>query len=444
MAEQTVTAGRLHRISDEILDALAWTRIGWLVYWSVVGLCFYVWAIAAAAWAYQIYSGFTITGLTHPVMWGFYITAFVFWIGIAHSGTLISAILFLFRAHWRTPVARIAETMTIVAVMTAALFPVIHLGRAWRVYWLIPYPNQRTLWPNFSSPLMWDAAAIATYFLVSLLFWFLDLVPDFALLRDRSRGPAHTLYRGLALGWSGTAGQWRYFRSAYTLLAALVTALVVSVHSIVSWDFAMAIVPGWHSSIFAPYFVAGAILSGLSMVLTLAIPGRELLGIRRYLTDRHLENLAKLIIAVSLILTYSYISEFFFAWLGDDGYARSAFADRATGQYAPLFWLTIVCNSLVPLTFFSSVVRRSAWMLFVASILINLGMWSERLLIIVSSLAHEFNAYSWGTYMPRWPEWTIVLGSSAWFLFWFLLIIGHVPPVPIADMKTRVLEGGDA
>jgi molybdopterin-containing oxidoreductase family membrane subunit len=190
--------------------------------------------------------------------------------------------------------------------------------------------------------------------------------------------------------------------------------------------------------------VAGAILSGLSMVLTLTIPGRELLGIRHYVTARHLENVAKLIIAVSLIVTYSYISEFFFAWLGDDGYARNAFVDRATGQYAPLFWLTIVCNSIVPLTFFSSVVRRSTWMLFVASILINLGMWSERLLIIVSSLAHEFNAYSWGTYLPRWPEWTIVLGSGAWFLFWFLLIIGHVPPVPIADMKTHVLEGKDA
>jgi Ni/Fe-hydrogenase subunit HybB-like protein len=444
MTEQTVTAARLHRISDEILDALAWTRIGWLLYWGVVGLCFYVWAIAALVWAYQIYTGFTVTGLTHPVMWGFYITAFVFWIGIAHSGTLISAILFLFRAHWRTPVARIAETMTIVAVMTAALFPIIHLGRAWRVYWLIPYPNQRGLWPNFSSPLMWDAAAIATYFLVSLLFWFMDLVPDFALLRDRSRGWVHALYRILALGWSGTAGQWRYFRSAYTLLAALVTALVVSVHSIVSWDFAMAIVPGWHSSIFAPYFVAGAILSGLSMVLTLTIPGRELLGIRQYVTARHLENIAKVIVAVSLIVTYSYVSEFFFAWLGQDEYARSAFIDRINGHYAALFWLAIVCNSVVPLTFFSAAVRRSAWKLFVASILINLGMWSERLLIIVSSLAHEFNAYSWGTYMPRWPEWTIVLGSGAWFLFWFLLIFGHVPPVPIADMKTAVLEGHDA
>jgi Ni/Fe-hydrogenase subunit HybB-like protein len=444
VAEYAATTSRLHQISDGILDALAWTRIGWLTYWGIVGLCGFVWSIAAVVWAYQVYAGFEITGMNHPVMWAFYITAFVFWIGIAHSGTLVSAILFLFRAHWRTPIARIAETMTIVAVPTAALFPIIHLGRSWRVYWLIPYPNQRGLWINFSSPLIWDAAAVATYFVVSLLFWFMNLVPDFALLRDRSQGWPRRIYRWLALGWSGTAGQWRYFRSAYTLLAALITALVISVHSIVSWDFAVALVPGWHSSIFAPYFVAGAILSGLAMLLTLAIPGRELLGIRQYVTNRHLERIAKLIFAMSLIVTYAYAIEFFSAWLGDDQYTRTAFATRPAGHYAPLFWISVACNSIVPLTFFFAAVRRSPGKLFAASLLINAGMWSERLLIIVSSLSRDFNAYSWGNYLPRWPELTIVAGSAAWFLFWFLLIIGHVPPVPIADMKEAVLEGHDA
>src|SRR4051812_1863079 len=216
MAGQTVTAARLHRISDEILDALAWTRLGWLVYWGVVGLCFYVWAIAAMVWAYQIHTGFIITGLAHPVMWGFYITAFVFWIGIAHSGTLISAILFLFRAEWRTSVARAAETMTIVAVMTAGLFPILHLGRAWRFYWLIPYPNERGLWINFSSPLVWDAFAIATYFVVSVLFWYLELIPDFAAVRDHSTGWRERAFRRLALGWTGTGREWKHFRTAYS------------------------------------------------------------------------------------------------------------------------------------------------------------------------------------------------------------------------------------
>ena len=442
MSDHAVTAARLQRVSDEILNALAWTRIGWLAYWGAVGLCFYVWAVAAAAWAYQIYTGFYITGLEHPVMWGFYITAFVFWIGIAHSGTLVSAILFLFRAHWRTPIARMAETMTIVAVMTAALFPVIHLGRAWRVYWLIPYPNERGLWVNFSSPLIWDAFAVGTYFVVSVLFWYLELIPDFATVRDHSSGWRQRIFRWLAMGWAGTAGEWKHLHTAYALLAGLITALVVSVHSIVSWDFAAAIVPGWHSTIFAPYFVAGAIFSGLAMVLTLTIPGRYLLGISEYVTVDHLEKLAKLVLTMSLILSYSYVSEFFFAWYKGDPYDRSQYLFRIDGAYAPLFWVTIVCNSIAPLLLFRRSVRRNLTALFVLSLDINVGMWTERLVIIAASLAREFDAYSWGTYWPTLFEWVILVGSAAWFLFWFLLLIGHVPSVPIAETKQHLVARG--
>jgi Ni/Fe-hydrogenase subunit HybB-like protein len=442
--EEPRLRNRLHTITTDVLDTLDWRLSGWLTYWGIVGLCGFVWSIAALVWAYQVYTGLHITGLSHPVMWGFYITAFVFWIGIAHSGTLISAILFLFRAEWRTSVARAAETMTIVAVMTAGLFPVLHLGRAWRFYWLIPYPNERHLWVNFSSPLIWDAFAVATYFAVSILFWYVELIPDFATVRDHSLGWRARIFCWLALGWKGTAGEWKHLRTTYALLAAVITALVVSVHSIVSWDFAAAIVPGWHSTIFAPYFVAGAIFSGLAMVLTLMIPGRYLLGISEYVTIDHLEKLAKLLLAMSLIISYSYAAEFFFARYSADPYDRAEYLFRIRGPYAPLFWLTIVCNSIVPLLLFRRSTRRSLAALFVVSLAINVGMWTERLVIIVSSLAHEYDAYSWGSYWPTLFEWIILVGSAAWFLFWFLLLIGHVPSVPMAETKQHLVSSGVA
>jgi len=440
-ADAATLPDRLHTITTDILGTLEWRLPGWLLYWGAVGLCGFVWSLAAVVWLFQIYTGLHITGMAHPVMWGFYLTSFVFWIGIAHSGTLIAAILFLFRAEWRTSVSRAAETMTIVAVMTAGLFPILDLGRSWRFYWLIPYPNERRLWINFSSPLVWDAFAIGTYFTVSVLFWYLDLIPDFATVRDHSEGWRRRVFRWLAIGWTGTAGEWKHLRTAYAVLAGLVTVLVISVHSIVSWDFAAAIVPGWHSTIFAPYFVAGAIFSGLAMVLTLMIPGRHLLGIAKYVTVDHLERLAKLIVAMSLILTYSYASEFFFAWYRGDVHERAQFLFRAAGPYAPLFWLTIACNSIAPLLLLRRSNRRNPTTLFVISIIVNVGMWSERLVIIVASLGHEYDAYSWGTYRPTLFEWTILVGSAAWFLFWFLLLIGHIPSVPIAETKQHVLSG---
>jgi Ni/Fe-hydrogenase subunit HybB-like protein len=432
-------ADRCHDVTEDAVRMFTWTRVGWLVYWGAVGVCGYAWLVAALFWSHQMSAGLQVTGLAHPVMWGAYITTFVFWIGLAHSGTFVSAILFLCHARWRISIARAAETMTIAAIMTAVLFPVVHLGRAWRFYWLVPYPNERGLWINFSSPLVWDAFAIGTYFMVSVLFWYLSLVPDFALLRDRSAGWPRVIFGRLALGWAATSRQWRSFRAVYGIVAALITALVVSVHSIVSWDFAAAIVPGWHSTIFAPYFVAAAILSGLSMVLTLVIPARALLGAQKQITIDHLENIAKLIVAMSIVVTYVYVMEAIFSLRGNP-YERSTFLLRVSGRYWPLFWTTVMCVSLAPLTLLVRSLRRRLAMLMAVSLIVNVGMWLERFMIIVTSLAHDFDPYAWGTYRPSALEWTIIGGSVAWFLFWYLLLMGHIPPVPIADAKQNLLE----
>lgn len=439
MADLHRTADALQRVNRDILRPLE--RVG-RGYYLAVGAALVVWVAGAAAWGLQIWRGLRVSGLMHPVMWGVYITSFVFWVGIAHSGTLISAILFLFHARWRAAISRAAEAMTVFAVMTAGLFPLIHLGRTWFFYWLIPYPNQRTLWINFRSPLIWDVFAVSTYLTISVVFWYLGLIPDLAALRDRSAGWRRRLFDWLAIKWTGTAREWRHFNGAYLLLAALATPLVVSVHSVVSWDFAMAIVPGWHSTIFAPYFVAGAILSGLAMVLTLMIPARRLLGVEAYITLDHLENVAKLIIVTSLIVGYAYVTEFFFAWYGGNPFERSTFAARASGPYAPLFWLMVACNAIVPLVLFVRAARRNVVVLFVVSLLVNIGMWTERFVIIAGSLSHEFSAYSWGVYTPSIVEWTIFAGSGAWFLFWFLLFIGHVPAIPMAEVKEHLVHGG--
>jgi Ni/Fe-hydrogenase subunit HybB-like protein len=388
------------------------------------------------AWSLQIYKGMQMTGKMVPVMWGAYITTFVFWVGIAHSGTLVSAVLFLFRAQWRSAVSRSAEAMTVFAIMTAGLFPLIHLGRVWYFYWIIPYPNQRGLWVNFRSPLVWDEFAISTYLVVSVLFWYLGLIPDLASIRDASRGGRARIFGWLSLGWRGSAGEWKHYSAAYLFFAALATPLVISVHSVVSWDFAMGLVPGWHSTIFAPYFVAGAILSGLSMVLTLVIPARSLLGLESYITQRHLEQVAKLIILTSLIVTYAYVTEFFFAWYGENFYERGAFLWRAFGYYAPLFWLMVFCNSIVPLCFFFPSARRSTRVLLACSLLINVGMWTERFVIIVSSLSHDHSVASWGRlYWPSWVEWSVAAGSLGFFLLLFLLFIRHLPAIPMWEVK---------
>ncbi|MFQ5723060.1 MAG: NrfD/PsrC family molybdoenzyme membrane anchor subunit [Terriglobia bacterium] len=406
-------------------------------YFSALALVMAVLGVGALAWIHQIYTGLGVAGYHSGVKWAVYITNFVFWVGIAHSGTLISAILYLFRARWRASISRSAEAMTVFAVMTAGLFPLIHIGRPWFFYWLIPYPNQRGLWINFRSPLIWDVFAVGTYFTVSAIFLYVGMIPDLAAARDHTTGLRRHLYNLLSLGWQGTGRQWKHFSSLYLFLAALATPLVVSVHSVVSWDFAVSIMPGWHSTIFAPYFVAGAIFSGLAMVLVLTIPMRKLLNLEQYITVRHLEQVAKLIIVTSLIVTYAYACEFFIAWYSNNPYEQHAFWYRALGGYKLPFWIMVFCNSLVPLTLLFKKMRTSLKVLFVASILINVGMWLERFVIITGSLSQNFQPsyFADRVYSPTWVEIAITAGSFAWFFFWFLLFVKNFPPVPMSELK---------
>ncbi len=394
----------------------------------------------ALAWAYQIFIGIGASGKRHPVMWALYITNFVFWVGIAHSGTLISAILYLFRAKWRTSISRAAEAMTVFAIMTAGLFPLIHLGRVWKFYWLIPYPNQRGLWINFKSPLIWDVFAVTTYFLVSLFFFYLGLIPDIALIRDRSTGLRKTFYSILSLGWSGSSNQWWHYNKAYLLLAGIATPLVISVHSVVSWDFAMSIVPGWHSTIFAPYFVAGAVFSGTAMIIMLLVPLRKAFHLEEYITIYNFENLAKVLIFMSLIITYSYTMEFFTAWYSNNIFEQETFYWRAFGFYKNLFWFMFICNSILPLLFFLKKVRRNIGAVFLIAVFINIGMWLERFIIIVTSLAHDFDPYVWRTYHPTIIDCTITMGGLGFFLTLFLVFVKVFPAVSISETRHSIID----
>lgn len=407
-------------------------------YYIIFFLNLLVLAWGAFAWRYQIVHGMGVSGLMHPVMWAIYITNFVFWVGIAHSGTLISAILYLFRVRWRSSVYRTAEAVTVFALFTAGLFPIIHLGRPWFFYWLLPYPQLGSLWVNFRSPLVWDVFAVMTYMIISMLFFFTGLVPDVAVVRNRTSGWRHRLYGFLAQGWQGTDRQWRHYKAAYLFLAALATPLVISVHSVVSWDFAQSIVAGWHSTIFAPYFVAGAIHSGLAMVITLLIPLRRIFRLDTYVTQTHLENLAKLIILTGLIVGYAYVVETYIAWYSNNIPEWQRFTFQVTGEYAIPFWIMILFNSLVPLLFFIKRIRTSTPWLFGIAILINIGMWCERFVIIVTGLAHEYDPYSWGLYFPTWVDISITLGSFAWFFFWFLLFAKLLPVVSIVEVKEEL------
>jgi Ni/Fe-hydrogenase subunit HybB-like protein len=423
------------QIDRDILQAMR--APGWRYYALVLAdVIVLLWGIYA--WRYQVVHGLGVSGLMHPVMWAVYITNFVFWVGIAHSGTLISAILYLFRVRWRAGVYRTAEAVTVFALLTAGLFPLIHLGRPWFFYWLLPYPQVGGLWINFRSPLIWDVFAVMTYMIISILFFFTGLVPDMAVVRNRTSGWRHKIYAFMAQGWQGTDRQWRHYKAAYLFLAALATPLVISVHSVVSWDFAQSIVPGWHSTIFAPYFVAGAIHSGLAMVITLLIPLRRVFRLDNYLTQDHLENLAKLIILTGLIVGYSYVVETYIAWYGNNIPEWQHFTFQITGEYAIPFWIMILFNSLVPLLFFIKPIRTSTPWLFAIAVLINIGMWTERFVIIVSSLAHEYEPYSWGLYFPTWVDISITAGAFAWFFLWFLLFAKLLPVVSIVEVKEEL------
>ncbi len=408
-----------------------------LIYWLALAVSATCFAVGMGIWAYQIVFGMGVAGIGHPVGWGVYITNFVFWVGIAHSGTLISAVLFLFRARFRSAFNRIAEAMTVIAIMTAGLYPLIHLGRVWRFYYLFPYPNQRLLWVNFRSPLIWDVFAVSTYFAISLIFFYIGMVPDLAGARRYFSGIRGWIYKVLSLGWEGTLDQWKHYRQLYMFLAAFATPLVISVHSVVSWDFAMSIVPGWHSTIFAPYFVAGAIFSGTAMVITLTIPMRKLLHIESYITVNHYENIAKVLLVTSLIVSFSYIVELGLAFYSGNIFEIEVFKYRMTGDYKLFYWMMTFCNVVLPLSLFLRKLRRSIGYLFVLSLLVNVGMWLERFVIIVTSLAKEFIPYSWGTYSPTMVEIGISIGSFGMFFTFFLIFSKVLPVLSMAEIKEQ-------
>ena len=394
-------------------------------------------AIGAVAIAYQISTGVGTWGLNRTVGWAFDITNFVFWIGIGHAGTLISAILFLLRQRWRTSVNRAAEAMTIFAVMCAGIFPIIHTGRPWFAYWMMPYPNFRgPLWVNFRSPLVWDFFAISTYFTVSAVFWYIGLLPDLATIRDKSKSPWRRRIAGLlSLGWTGSYRTWQRYEVVYLMLAGLGTPLVISVHTIVSWDFATALMPGWHATIFPPYFVAGAIFSGMAMVLTLMIIARKLMRLENYITLRHLDAMSKLVIATSGIVGLAYLTEFFTALYSGNPYEQFVFMNRAMGPYAWAYWTMVACNVLVPQFLWFSRVRQTVAAIFTISILVNVGMWFERFVIIVTSLHRDFIPANWFNYSPTVVEVATLLGSFGLFFTCFLLFCRFLPVVAVAEVK---------
>jgi molybdopterin-containing oxidoreductase family membrane subunit len=414
-----------------------WTPGGF--YWLCIAITGLGVLVGAFSWGYQIATGLGVANILHPAMWGSYLTNFVFWVGIAHSGTLISAILFLFRASWRTTISRSSEAMTIFAVCIAGLFPLIHLGRVWLVYWIVPYPNQRNLWPNFQSPLVFDVVAVSTYLTVSFLFWYTGMIPDLATIRDRTTGLKNRIYGFFSLGWRGSNTSWKHYGTAYLLFAALATPLVISVHSVVSWDFALGVVPGWHSTIFAPYFVAGAIHSGLAMVLVLLIPMRKIFRFENLITMQVLEQIGKTIILTGLIVGYSYIVEQFIAWYGGSKAEQAQYVWRMVGYYSWCFWLMIICNAVVPVFLFFKKIRTNLVALFSIGILVNIGMWFERLVIIVGSEAHEYDPYSWGLYpYPSIVEWGILVGSFSLFFFLFLLFAKFLPTIALTEVKEAI------
>jgi len=419
----------------DIIRVLFKPTTAWALGFALATTCM---LIGGYSWFHQITWGMGVAGITHPTFWGVYIVNFVFWVGIGHAGTLISAILFLVRSKWRTGVYRASEAMTVFAVMTAGIFPVLHLGRCWQVYWFFPYPNQRQLWVNFKSPLMWDVFAISTYFTVSAVFFYIGLIPDIAIIRDHSKGLTKKVYDILALGWRGTGRQWRHFMAAYGFFAAFAAPLVLSVHSVVSWDFATANTAGWHSTIFPPYFVAGAIYSGCGMVMTLLIPMTYIFKWHEYINNWHFENLAKMCLLTSAILTYAYGMEYFIGWYSQNPYEQEIFYWRATGPYAWAFWLMVFCNCVAPLPMYWKKIRTNPTLLFIISIFINIGMWMERFNIVISSPAHDFDPATWGGYVPTIVELGVTIGSFGWFFFWFLLFCKTLPAVAITEIKEMI------
>jgi len=423
-----------HAVTDAVSDVVEMkTPKGWLF---VLSIAMFMALILLGSLTDLVGVGIGEWGLNHPVGWAWDITGFVFWIGIGHAGTLISAILFLFRQKWRTSINRAAEAMTLFAVAAALIYPGFHVGRIWFAYWMLPLPNQMQMWPNFKSPLLWDVFAVSTYGTVSLLFWFLGLVPDLATLRDRSTTKLRKIIYGtLAMGWRGSHRHWLTYEKAYMILAGLSTPLVLSVHTIVSFDFAVSVLPGWHTTIFPPYFVAGAVFSGFAMVITLMILVRKAYGLEHLITIRHLENMCKIILATGSLVGYAYGMEFFMAWYSGNIYERFTFINRAFGPYSWAYWTMMSCNVFTPQLFWFRRIRTSIPIMFVMTIFVNIGMWFERFVIIASSLHRDFLPSSWGYFRPQLVDFTTFIGTFGLFLTLFLLFIRFLPAVAISEVK---------
>jgi molybdopterin-containing oxidoreductase family membrane subunit len=422
-------------ITDKIADIVLAHRSG-RPFWIALSIAAVFTVLFIVAITYLFATGVGIWGVNEPVAWAFALTNFVWWVGIGHAGTFISAILLLLRQKWRTSINRFAEAMTIFAVAMAGLMPILHLGRPWFFYWLIPYPDVMNVWPQWRSPLVWDIFAISTYIIVSILFWYMGLVPDLATLRDRARKRWQQVAYGLlALGWRGEARHWQRFDSAYLIMAGLATPLVISVHTVVTLDFSIGNVPGWHSTIFPPYFVAGALFSGFAMALTLAIPLRAIFQLQDFITARHLANMAKIMLACGLIVTYSYLVETFTAFYSADQFERYVVLNRMTGPYAWTYWAVILCNVVVPQLIWWRGVRASPVMLFIIAGVVNVGMWLERFMIIVTSLHRDFLPSSWGYFRPTFWDWATLAGSLGTFALLFLLFVRFLPAVSMSEMR---------
>src|SRR2546425_3364234 len=426
------SARRISAMNEDLLRPLF--EPSWR-FWLLVAVLGSIVATGLGTWAYQMFTGFGVTGINNPIFWAFYITNFVFWIGISHAGTLISAILRLVNAGWRRPVTRCAEVITVFALMIGALFPIIHLGRPWLFFWLMPYPSSRLIWPNFRSPLVWDFFAISTYLTGSVLFLVLPMIPDFALVRDRTGGWRRHVYGALALGWQGTTTQWHRLESAMQIMAIAIIPVAVSVHTIVSFDFSMAPVPMWHSTIFGPYFVAGAIFSGIAALILAMAVLRRFLHLEEYLHPVHFENLGKLLLMMSLLWTYFVFAERLTIWYGNEPSEMAVFWATQRGDYAPLYWTMVVCNFVVPLSILSIRRLRTIAGCVVAASTVLVGMWLERFLIIVPSLGHKYLPYSWGSYRPQPVEIIVTISTFAAMTLLYVLFSKLVPIISIWELK---------
>ena len=430
-----------HDVSEDVCRVVERTMpLAWTIAFCIS--CTLV-AVFIASVAYLFWKGVGAWGNTAPTHWGWDITTFVWWIGIGHAGTFISAVLLIFRQKWRTAINRFAEAMTLFAVLCAMIYAGIHVGRPWVIYYLFPLPNQMSLWPSFRSPLLWDVFAVGTYFTVSLLFWYTGLVPDLATMRDRARTTwSRRIYGFFAMGWRGSARHWQTYERAYLILAGISTALVISVHSVVAMDFATSVIPGWHSTLFPPYFVVGAVFSGFAMVTTLLLVARSLFKLQRLVLSRHLEMMTKVLLLTSLLMALAYGTELFIAWYSGSAYELAVFRNRATGPHALSYWTMVGCNVVAPQLFWLKRARSNVPLMFVVSVLINVGMWLERFIIIVTSQERDFLPSAWGAFHPTLIDVTTFLGPIGVFFTGFLLFLRYVPMIAMAEVKAVLKEAG--